>query len=216
MYVVLTPTSIGSDDTLPLPHAALLRHHGTSEPAIERLAGREHQHVVHGRVPVAGAAEHARSTRMEVLRLAEENDGVVIDLAVPRILETASTDVSLAHATQWYVLDAATVLDGILQTDGLAQFGLPEVRVRDVAADANAVTGAVVAGLAHRLIAEWPDNDPVGSAAVTLRDIARGLGDEQADAAPTQPALPLTITYDDVDGVLDVTLDADPVQVLFA
>lgn len=216
MYVVLTPVSIGSDDTLPLPHAALLRHHGTSEAAVERLAGRRHQHVVHARVPVERAAEHARETRVDVLRLAEENDGLVIDLTVPRVLEMSSAEVSLAQSTQWYVLDAATVLDGVLQTDGLSQFGLPEVRIRDVGSAANAVVGAVVAGLAHRLIAEWPQHDPVGPAAVSLRDIAHGLGDAQAEQAPTRPALPLTIAYDENDGVLDVVLDADPVQVLFA
>ena len=215
MYVVLTPRSLGKDDTLPLPHAALLRHHGTPEAAIEQMEGLRHQHVVHGRVPVAQGAEHARTTRIDVLRLAEQHDGLVIDLTVPRILQLAADEVSLDHATQWYVLDAGAVLDGVLQTDGLVQFGLPEVRITGVEAAAHAATGAVVAGLAHRLIAEWPDNDPVGPASVTLRDIAHGLGDPQAEQTPTAPALPLTIEHDADAGVLAVTLEADPVATLF-
>ena len=91
---------------------------------------------------------------------------------------------SLAHAQQWYVLDYDDLDDGLLRTDGLAQFGLPEVTVADVDPATHAMTDAVVAGLAHRLIAEWPSNDPVGPATVTLRDIAFGLGDAEASRTP--------------------------------
>ncbi|MGJ9414386.1 hypothetical protein ACHAAC_16930 [Aeromicrobium sp. CF4.19] len=215
MYAVMTPAPIGSDDTLPLPHAALLRHHGTSDAAITRLAQCSHQHVVHARVPVERAAQHARDMREDVLRLAEQHEGVVVDLTVPRVLEAAAEDVSLAHSTQWYVLDAATILDGVVQTDGLVQFGLPEVRVTGVDAASHPAVGAVVAGLAHRLIAEWPHHDPVGPAAVTLRDIAHGLGDPQAEQTPTEPALPVLISYDAETTTLNVTLEADPTTTLF-
>lgn len=216
MYAVMTPRSLGRDQHLPLPHDALLRHHGTSDLALARLRRCTHQSLVHGRVPLERAAEHARSMRVDALRLAEQHDGVVVDLTVPRVLELTADEVSLVQADQWYVLDARLVLDGVLQSDGLAQFGLPEVRLREVTGAARAAAGAVVAGLAHRLVAEWPDNDPVGPAAVTLRDVAYGLGDPQAKDTPTDRALPLTIAYDGEDGVLDVVLGADPVATLFA
>ena len=124
MYVVLTPRPLGVDDTLPLPSAALLRHHGTSAAALERFEGLRHQRVLHHRVPVERAVDAAVELRVEALRLAEEHDGVVVDLTVPRVLELGSHEVSAGAASQWYVLDAAAVLDGRLQTDGLVQFGL--------------------------------------------------------------------------------------------
>lgn len=216
MYVVLTPRPLGVDDTLPLPSAALLRHHGTSATALERFEGLRHQRVLHHRVPLERAAEAAVALRVEALRLAEEHDGVVVDLTVPRILELASADVSASVASQWYVLDAAAVLDGRLQTDGLVQFGLPELRVDDVAPSERAVAGAVVAGVAHRLLAEWPDHDPVGPAGITLRDIAHGLGDPQADATPVKPVLHIDLAHDARAEVITATWHEDAAQVLFA
>lgn len=216
MYVVLTPRPLGVDDTLPLPSAALLRHHGTSAAALERFEGLHHQRVLHHRVPVERAVEAAVALRVEALRLAEEHDGVVVDLTVPRVLELDSHDVSAAAASQWYVLDAAAVLDGRLQTDGLVQFGLPELRVDDVAPQARAVGGAVVAGIAHRLLAEWPEHDPVGPAGITLRDIAHGLGDPQADGTPVEPVLQVDLGHDAQAEVITATWRDDPAEVLFA
>ncbi len=43
-----------------------------------------------------------RDARIDALLLAEEHDGVVIDLSIPRVVELRSDEVSLAHATQWY------------------------------------------------------------------------------------------------------------------
>ena len=215
MYVVLTPRPLGVDDTLPLPSAALLRHHGTSVAALERFEGLRHQRVLHHRVPLERAVEDAVALRVEALRLAEEHDGVVVDLTVPRVLELHSTDVSASAASQWYVLDAAAVLDGRLQTDGLVQFGLPELRVDDVAPSERAVGGAVVAGVAHRLLAEWPDHDPVGPAGITLRDIAHGLGDPQAGETPVEPVLTIGLGYDADAEVLTAAWEDDPAEVLF-
>lgn len=215
MYVVLTAESIGSDDTLPLPHPALLRHHGTEESAIAAVAQREHQRVVGVSSPIERAAQMALDTRIEVLRLAEANDGVVLDLTVPRVLQLTADQVSLDTSTQWYVLDAAAVAEGILRTDGLVQFGLPEVEVRDIAAQQHAPAAAVIAGLAHRLIAEWPTHDPVGPAVVTLRDIAYGLGDTQAPTTPIERGLPLTVNYDPEHTALTVTFHEDPTAALF-
>ncbi|WP_344327329.1 hypothetical protein [Aeromicrobium halocynthiae] len=216
MYVVLTPRPLGVDDTLPLPSAALLRHHGTSAAALERFESLRHQRVLHHRVPVERAVDAAVELRVEALRLAEEHDGVVVDLTVPRVLELGSHEVSAGAASQWYVLDAAAVLDGRLQTDGLVQFGLPELRIDDVGPGARAVGGAVVAGIVHRLVAEWPDHDPVGPAGITLRDIAHGLGDPQAKETPVKPVLAIDIAHDDRAQVLTATWQDDPAEVLFA
>ncbi len=75
---------------------------------------------------------------------------------------------------------------------------------------------AVLAGLVHRLLAEWPANDPVGGATVTLRDIAYGLGDAQAATTPKGRSIDVDIAYDPDDEVLVVTLDGDPAETLFA
>jgi len=74
---------------------------------------------------------------------------------------------------------------------------------------------AVIAGLAHRLIAEWPENDPVGPATVTLRDIAYGLGDLEAVTTPKDRAIDLVIDYDPGPHRLVVQLLQDPAEVLF-
>ena len=216
MYAVMTPLPLAREDRLPLPHDALLRHHGTSDAAVERLHGCPHQVVLHGRSPVERAGAAVREARVEALELAREHGGVVVDLHTPRVLELDVEDVSLDHATQWYVLDAAALVEGRLETDGLAQFGLPEVRVAGIDAATHAMAGAVVAGLAHRLIAEWPDHDPVGPATVTLRDVAHGLGDPQAATTPNDRGLDLCISYDERAHLLDVELLGDPATTLFA
>ncbi|HSI26600.1 MAG TPA: hypothetical protein VK948_04260, partial [Aeromicrobium sp.] len=153
---------------------------------------------------------------IHVLELAREHDGIVVELLPPRVLEFRPDQVSLAHAQQWYVLDYDDVDDGILRTDGLSQFGLPEVMVVEVDLENRVMTDAVVAGLAHRLIAEWPKNDPVGPATVTLRDIAFGLGDLQASTTPRDRTIDLLIDYDPGPHRLVVQLLQDPAEVLFA
>lgn len=217
LYAVMTPAPLEHEDHLPLPHAALLRAHGTSAEAVARLDARPHQLVLQHRAPVAEAAEAARAARVRALDLAAEHDGVVVELLTPRVLELGSAEVSLAHAAQWYVLDHAAVLDGDLVTDGLAQFGLPDVRVRGVGDDdlVRAMSSAVLAGLVHRLIAEWPEHDPVGEATVTLRDIAHGLGDAQASVTPRDRGVRVSITYVPDDHVLAVELLDDPASTLF-
>ena len=161
-------------------------------------------------------AEAVRDARIHALQLAAEHDGVVVELLPPRVLELTPEQVSLAHAQQWYVLDYDDLDDGLLRTDGLSQFGLPEVTVVEVDRATHAMTDAVIAGLAHRLITEWPENDPVGPATVTLRDIAFGLGDPQAATTPKDRTLDLLITYDPGPHRLVVQLLQDPAEALFA
>lgn len=216
MYAVLTPEPLDREDHVPLPGAPLLRAHGTSAEAIARADACPHQRVVASRVPLSEAATAAFETRVRALELAEQHGGVVLELLTPRIIELGPRDVSLAHAAQWFVLDHVAVLDGDLLTDGLAQFGLPEVRVRDVRAGERAMTSAVVAGVVHRLLAEWPEHDPVGEATITLADIAYGLGDTQADVTPRDRGIAVRVDYVHDDHVLAVELLDDPATTLFA
>lgn len=216
MYAVLTPEPLDRQDHVPLPAAPLLRAHGTSAEAVARADACPYQRVVTSRVPLREAATAAFETRVRALELAEQHGGVVLELLTPRIIELTPRDVSLTHAAQWFVLDHVSILDGDLLTDGLGQFGLPEVRVRNVDADQRAMTSAVLAGVVHRLIAEWPEHDPVGEATVTLADIAYGLGDAQADVTPRDRGIVVRIDYVHDDHVLAVELLDDPATTLFA
>ena len=215
-YALMTVEPLDHEDDFPMPNEALLRRYGSSTEALERLRVRRHQLLITCQAPTRDMAEAVRDARIHALQLAAEHDGVVVELLPPRVLELTPEQVSLAHAQQWYVLDYDDLDDGLLRTDGLSQFGLPEVTVVEVDRAAHAMTDAVIAGLAHRLITEWPENDPVGPATVTLRDIAFGLGDPQAATTPKDRTLDLLITYDPGPHRLVVQLLQDPAEVLFA
>lgn len=216
MYAVMTVAPLSTDDVVPPPSPELLRRYGTSEVSLRRLRSRRHQTVLLRTSTLDGAAFTLRDARVEALALAEDHDGVVIDLAVPRVVEGRPGDVSLAHATQWYVADYTELDAGRLGTVGLVSLGLPEVVVIDVDATRHAMFGAVLAGLVHRLVAEWPANDPVGPATVTLRDIAYGLGDPQAAQTPDDRTIDVDISYDPTAERLVVRLLGDPATTLFA
>lgn len=219
-YAVMTPQPLDHVDHVPLPDDALLRAHGTSALAIARLQRCPHQVLLQSSTVPRAAAAAARDTRIQALELADRHDGVVVELHTPRVLELRADEVSLAHAAQWYVLDHSSVLSGDLLTDGLAQFGLPEVRVRAAAGAGTddvgrAMSSAVLAGVVHRLIEDWPAHDPVGRATVTLRDIAFGLGDAQADLTPRDRGLEIDLDYVPDDHVLEVTFLQDAGTTLF-
>ena len=216
MYAVMTSSSLETDDLIAPPSPALLRRYGTSEAALDRLASRQHQRLVMRTSTLADAAFAHRDARVEALTLAEEHDGVVIDLGIPRVVGQRSHEVSLAHAAHWYADDVAALEAGHLATIGLTAFGLPEVVVGGVSPAQHAMASAVLAGLVHRLIAEWPANDPVGRATVTLRDIAYGLGDPGAPSTPRDRSLDVEVEYDPEQDRLVVLLLADPATTLFA
>lgn len=215
-YAVMTPEPVAHDDLIPPPSPELLKRYGTSEDALRRLRSRHHQTLLLRTSSLDDLAFTQRDTRIEALRLAAEHDGVVLDLGIPRVVEERAEDVSLAHATQWFVVDYSRLDSGRLTTVGLPAFGLPEIVVDGVDAQQHAMLGAVLAGLVHRLIAEWPANDPVGGATVTLRDIAYGLGDPGASTTPNDRSIGLEMAYDDTAGLLRVTLLDDPATSLFA
>lgn len=216
LYALMTPKPLDHEDDLPMPHEALLRRFGSSDASLARLRECPHQLLVQCQARTDVMADAVRDCRIHALELAAQHDGVVVELLPPRVLELSPEQVSLAHAQQWYVLDYDDLADGLLRTDGLAQFGLPEVAVTGVDPETHAMTDAVVAGLAHRLIAEWPSNDPVGPATVTLRDIAYGLGDADASRTPEGRSIDVLIDYDPGPHLLLVELMADPAVALFA
>jgi hypothetical protein len=216
VYAVMTADPIGAEDLIPPPSPELLRRYGTSENALHRLGTRHRQHLLMRTSPREDAAATQRDVRIEALRLAAEHDGVVIDLAIPRAVEDPADAVSLSHATQWYVVDYTGLDAGRLRTVGLASFGLPEVEVAGVVPQQHAMFSAVLAGLVHRLIAEWPAHDPVGDATITLRDIAYGLGDPGAADTPGGRQVGVTIGYNTGDALLTVRVLDDPGVALFA
>ncbi len=216
MYAVMTAEPLATDDLIPPPSPELLRRYGTSEVALRRLRSRHHQTLLLRTADAEGAAFAQRDARVEALAIAEDHDGVVIDLAVPRVVDGRPGEVSLAHATQWYVVDYADLESGRIATVGLVSFGLPEIVVEGVDAVQHAMHGAVLAGLVHRVIAEWPANDPVGRATVTLRDIAYGLGDPAAAQTPNDRTIDVDLAYDPAAERLVVRLLGNPAVTLFA
>ncbi len=204
VHGVYSSTASTADAGIEAPPAVLLRHFGASEADLARLADRPHSRAVVTDVPVAEAADALLEARLRALDLAG-TDGVVVDLAVPRIVTHDAGAADLSVAAQWvaFELDADR-----LRSRGLEAFGLPEMVVDVADPGSTAAVLAIVTGLAHRLIAEWPANDPVGPASVTLRDVARGFGDPAADDAPVVPALDLLVSY--ASGELLVTLLDDP------
>lgn len=216
MYAVMTAEPLESEDLIAPPSPELLRHYGSSEEALRRLRSRPHQRLLLRQAAVQDVADITRNTRIDALLLAEQHDGVVIDLSIPRIVEQHAGEVSLAQATQWYVVDYEYLVEGRLRTVGLASFGLPEIVMGGVNPAGHAMFSAVLAGLVHRLIAEWPANDPVGQATVTLRDIAYGLGDAGAVSTPKDRTIDVDIAYDADDHVLRVLPLGDPAELLFA
>jgi hypothetical protein len=214
MYAIMTAEPIGADDLIPPPSPELLRRYGTSDASLQQLALRPHQTLLLRTADLDDAAFAQRDVRVQALQLAAERDGVVIDLTIPRVVEQRADEVSLAHATQWYVVDPTALATGQLVTVGLAAFGLPEIAVQGVDAATHPMIGAVLAGLVHRLIAEWPANDPVGTATITLRDIAYGLGDPAASETPRDRSVDVSIAFSGEQ--LVVNLLDDPAMTLFA
>ncbi|MGJ9422836.1 hypothetical protein [Aeromicrobium sp. CF3.5] len=157
-------------------------------------------------VPLSDARSAARGARRDAGAFATEHDGVLVDLAVPRIVE----DPAAAGAAAWVAVDVDPIG---LTTRGLEAFGLPELRVDGVEAARAASTIAVLLGLSQRLISEWPAHDPVGPAAVTLHDIALAY-DDQIDQTGPERSSDLLIAFH--DGELVLTVMGDPIADLFS
>lgn len=215
MYAVMTSTPM-DDHPAEAPDGIepLLRRNGATEELLGMWRQRPYAHLIIEAATLADVAQRHVAARTRAFALAASHDGVVVDLRLPRLLVPPDGPITLAHANQWVVVHYDVADHGIIGTRGLESFGLPELCVTVPEGADLAMCGAVTSGVTYRLLAEWPHNDPVGPAVITLRDIAYGLGDPNADDVGRSPRVDVTISYDDVAHELDVHLAQDP-AVLF-
>lgn len=206
VHGVFTRQPIDGSADFPAPAAALLKRFGASEDAAQSLVDRPNLRMFMTDVPLADAWSAAGHARRDAGAFAVEHDGVLVDLAVPRIVE----DPAAAGAASWVAVDVDPIG---LTTRGLEAFGLPELRVDGVEASRTASTIAVLLGLSQRLLTEWPEHDPVGPAAVTLHDIALAY-DDQIDQSGSERSTDLLIVFH--DGELVLTVMGDPITDLFS
>lgn len=176
------PDDIGASAAdWPLPPAALLRRFGARPADLAALEARPHLRLLARTASVADAVASHVGARREVLTLADRHEGVVVDLGVPRLVTHRLEDTDPAIASQWVAFEVDPG-EGIV-SHGLETIGLPELQTVSPAPDDLPATLAALTGLAHRLLEEWPNHDPVGPATVTLRDVGYGLGDPSAGEA---------------------------------
>lgn len=202
---VFTAEPVEGAADFPAPGGSLLRRFGASADDLARLEARPHARVFLTETSTADAASAARRAREDALAFATEHDGVVVDLAVPRIVSGSVT----SAASAWVAVD---VDPAGLTTRGLEAFGLPELRLDNVEPEAVAPSIALILGIAQRLLTEWPAHDPVGPAAVTLHDIALAY-DDHVDQTGPERSTDLLIAFHANELVL--TLMGDPASDLF-
>ncbi len=211
LYVVATSTDVGTGETPPLPSLELLASTGSSADEIAALIERPFATAIMVEVPIDEGMSAERECRRAAFAFAIEHDGVVIDAAVPRILGMHRHYPRLTAATSWFVLSR----DGdSVATSGLQRFGLPELVCRQAA---GPMFDAVLTGLAQRILRQWPAQEPTGPYIVSLRDIAYGYGDDSAGGEdPTfARSLELSVRFDQLQHVLEVTVHDDPAATLF-
>lgn len=194
-----------------IPPPGMLRRFGASGQDIDAVAARSHVTLLHRSGPVASAASDALAARSEAIAFARQSDGVVLDLAIPRVV-TLTADPDLTIASEWVGFDIepgpADDPHQAVTSFGLSTFGLPEVRHEMADPDALAATLATLSGLVYRMIAEWPEHDPIGPATITLSDVGHALGDALGTSAGG--GLTVEILATDDPGVLRVVIDEDP------
>ncbi|WP_262849218.1 hypothetical protein [Mumia quercus] len=216
LYVVLTDEPLDTDLAAPpVPPPSLLLARGSSPKAVRFAESLPYATAVTADSSPSEAVETQRRTQAAARALAAEHVGVVVDAAVPRLL-TSPSHPDLVRASDWFVLEHPS--DDVSTTHGLTRFGLPELVVTDVEDGRLPMYDAVLTGVAQRIVEEWPDNDPVGPATITLRDVARGYGDASAggDDPTLARSVDVTLTYDAEDERIVVTLHDDPAVALFA
>lgn len=224
IYLVLTPEAVDldesgnvdvrpfADDSRALPPPDLLVARGSTVADLERLADRPHVLAVTKAAELGEVHDIECAARARALTIAEQHDGMVVDTAVPRILERDASHTPAAH--EWFAFSHSGTT---IRTHGLARFGVPELGNDQSAPERLPMYDAVLVGVAQRLIEEWPDNDPIGPATITLRDVARGYGDAFTEGQdPTlSRTVDVTLRYDRRSTLLEVTLHDDPAVDLF-
>lgn len=212
-YVVLTAQPLDRDDVVPLPERSLLRLRGSSDAALDRMAGLTHQRVVARTVGPGAARFAADEARREALGLAEQHNGLVIDLQTPQVIETSGIDPQ--PAAQWFAFGYDPDRPDEVGTHGLSALGLPEIAVRGVPEGQRPMYDMVVVGLVHRLLDEWPEHDPVGPARITLSDITAGYEGGDTSESDHTTGVDVLIDYDPEVPALRVEFMSDPAETLF-
>lgn len=202
---VFTSEPVDGAADFPAPGGSLLRRFGATADDMARLEARAHARVFLTETSAADAASAARRARRDALAFAAAHDGVVVDLAVPRIVTGPVT----SAASAWVAVD---VDPAGLTSRGLEAFGLPELRLDNVDPEAVAPSIALMLGIAQRLLTEWPGHDPVGPATVTLHDIALAYDDQIDQTGPERNTDVLIAFHADE---LVLTLLGDPTADLF-
>lgn len=210
-YVVLTAQPLDRDDLVPVPERSLLRLRGSSVGDLDRMTDLTHQRLVSRSVGPGAARLAAEEALHEAIDLAEQHDGLVLDLQTPRIVETPVPD--QRPAADWFTFEYDLDNLGEIRTHGLNVLGLPEIIVRKVPEDERKMYDMVVVGLVHRLLDEWPKHDPVGPARVTLGDITAGY--EGGEATQTQQGVDVLVDYDADEPALTVEVMTSPGAALF-
>lgn len=210
-YVVLTAEPLDRDDLVPLPERSLLRLRGSSVKDLDRMADLPHQRVVSRSVGPGAARLAAEEALREAIEIAERHDGLVVDLQTPRVVEASVPGPRPAAA--WFTFEYDLDNPGELRTHGLNVIGLPEIAMRGVPEGERRVYDMVVVGLVHRLFDEWPTQDPVGPARVTLGDIAAGY--EGGDPELNERGVDVLIDYDPELPALTVEVMTNPGTALF-
>jgi hypothetical protein len=212
-YVVLTAQPLDREDLVPLPERSLLRLRGSSDEALERISARPHQRVVARTVGPGAARFAADEARREAWGLAEQHDGLVIDLQTPKVVESSGTDPQ--PAAQWFSFGYDPDRPDEVDTHGLSALGLPEIAVRGVPEGQRPMYDMVVVGLVHRLLDEWPEHDPVGPARITLSDITAGYEGGDPTESSNTVGVDVLIDYDPEVPALRVEFMSDPAETLF-
>jgi hypothetical protein len=213
-FVVLTADPLDRDDLVPLPERTLLRLRGSSIADLDRMTRLPHQRLVSATLEAAQVRGAWNELRREALALADEHDGLVLDLQIPRVV-TGSPDDPAPNAVDWFSFEYDPERPEDIRTHGLAVLGLPEIVVHGVPEDRRPMYDMVVVGLVQRLLEEWPENDPVGPAHVTIADIAAGYEGDLSPAPGAQPGVGVLIDYDADDHVLVAEVVDDPRSALF-
>ena len=184
---------------LPIPPLPLLRSGGPVPADAERVidtATAAWSVILRTGDEDSVSAQYA--ARAAAALLAGPNDGVGIDLAIPRIWPRLAPDADPGRTADWFVLDRAADEDGRVSTTtrGLSRFGVPELRVVDIEAAEVPAWDAVLTGLGHRLVSAGPA-EPPGRVELGLRDIAAGYAEPvDADDPTLRRVTTVELSYD--------------------
>lgn len=209
-YVVLTAEPLDREDLVPLPDRSLLRLRGSTVKDLDRMEDLPYQRMVSRSVGPGSARLAAEEALNEAVELAMLNDGLVLDLQTPRVVDAGPGP---RPAAEMFAFEYDLEDLGTIRTHGLNVVGLPEIILRGVPEDERRMYDMVVVGLVHRLLDEWPQHDPVGPARVTLGDITAGY--EGGESNPAVQSVDVLIDYDADLPALTVEVMSSPGSALF-